>query len=56
MKSKIRIRKAENEQVYVVKTEKFVSEEEVENIRSRQEKARLQRKEKRIAKSQNHRS
>lgn len=56
MKSKIRIRKAENEQVYVVKTEKFISEEEVENIRSKQEKARQQRKEKRIAKNQNHRS
>lgn len=56
MKSKIRIRKAENEQVYVVKTEKFISEEEVENICRKQEKAKQQRKEKRIAKSQNHRS
>ncbi|MCM1241273.1 MAG: exonuclease domain-containing protein [Roseburia sp.] len=56
MKSKIRIRKAENEQVYIVKTEKFISEEEVENIRSRQEKAKEHRREKRIAKNQNHRS
>lgn len=56
MKSKIRIRKAENEQIYVVKTAKFISEEEVENIISKQEKAKQQRKEKRISKNQNHRS
>lgn len=56
MKSKIRIRKAENEQVYVVKTEKFISEEDVENIRKLQERAKLTRKEKRTTKNQNHRS
>ena len=56
MKSKIRIRKAENDKVYVVKTEKFISEEEVDIIREKQERAKQQRKEKRAAKSQNHRS
>jgi hypothetical protein len=44
MKSKIRIRKAESDVVYVVKTDKFISEEEVADIRSRQEKSRQQRK------------
>ena len=56
MKSKIRIRKAENDKVYVVKTEKFISEEEVDIIREKQERAKQQRKEKRAARSQNHRS
>ena len=56
MKSKIRVRKAENDKVYVVKTEKFISEEEVDTIREKQERAKQQRKEKRVAKSQNHRS
>lgn len=56
MKSKIRIRKAENEQIYVVKTEKFISKEDVENIRKLQERAKQLRKEKRTAKNQNHRS
>lgn len=56
MKSKIRIRKAENEQVYVVKTEKFISEEDVKNIYAIQERAKQQRKEKRLAKNQNHRN
>ncbi|MDE5931794.1 MAG: DNA polymerase III, partial [Lachnospiraceae bacterium] len=56
MKSKIRVRKAENGQVYVIKTEKFISEEDVENIYKRQEQARQHRKEKRAARNQNHRS
>lgn len=56
MKSKIRIRKAENEQVYVVKTSKFISEEDVKNIYTKQEKAKQQRKEKRTSKNQNHQS
>ncbi len=56
MKAKVRIRKAENDKVYVIKTEKFISEEEVENIRERQERTKQQRKEKRAAKNQNHRS
>ena len=47
MKAKIRIRKSEEDSVYVVKTEKFINQEEVEDIRNRQEKAKEQRKEKR---------
>lgn len=47
MKAKIRIRKSEEDRVYVVKTEKFINQEEVEDIRNRQEKAKEQRKEKR---------
>ena len=56
MKSKIRIRKAENDKVYVVKTEKFIPEEEIDFIREKQERAKQQRKEKRAARNQNHRS
>ncbi len=54
MKAKIRIRKAEDEKVYVVKTEKFITEEEVKAIRDRQERARQQRKEKRASKKHPH--
>ena len=54
MKSKIRIRKAEDGRVYVVKTEKFVTEAEMENIRDKQIKTKQQRKDKRISKNQNH--
>lgn len=54
MKSKIRIRKTEDGAVYVVKTEKFIPEEEVAGIRDKQEKARQQRKIKRSSKSRNH--
>lgn len=54
MKSKIRIRKAENGEVYIVKTEKFITEAEIESIRNKQEKARKQRKGRRSSKSQNH--
>ena len=56
MKSKIRIRKSEDDRLYVVKTEKFVGEEEIENIRAKQERARIQRKERRLAKNRNHRN
>lgn len=56
MKAKIRIRKAENGKVYVVKTEKFISADEIENIQEKQEHMKQHRKEKRIAKTQNHRS
>lgn len=56
MKSKIRIRKAENEQVYAVKTSKFIAEDDIKNIIAKQERAKQQRKEKRIAKNQNHRN
>lgn len=54
MKSKIRIRKSENDEIYIVKTEKFITEAEIESIRNKQEKARKQRKGRRTAKSQNH--
>ena len=55
MKSKIRIRKAENDKVYVVKTEKFISEEERYHPRkTRAGKTTTQRKA--SSKSQNHRS
>lgn len=48
MKGKIRIRKAaEDEQIYIVKTTKFISEEEVSKIKERQEKVRTLRKQKR---------
>lgn len=56
MKSKIRIRKSEDGMVYVVKTEKFITEAEVDGIRSKQDKTRKQRKEKRTSKSRNHQS
>lgn len=52
MKSKIRIRKAEDDMVYVVRTDKFITEEEVADIRSKQEKSKLQRKERRTSKKQ----
>ncbi|MDE7331404.1 MAG: exonuclease domain-containing protein [Lachnospiraceae bacterium] len=38
MKSKIRIRKSENDKVYVVKTSKFISEEECQKIMKRKPK------------------
>lgn len=50
MKAKIRIRKTEDYRVYVVKTEKFITPEEVQDIRGKQEKAREQRRERRIYK------
>ena len=56
MKSKIRIRKAENEQIYVVKTEKFISEDDVNSIYEKKERAKQLRKEKRLAKNQSHRN
>lgn len=54
MKSKIRIRKAEDGGVYVVKTQKFITETEVETIRNKQTKAKEQRKSRKIIKNQNH--
>lgn len=54
MKSKIRIRKAENGDVYVVKTQKFITEADIDNIRDKQMKARQQRKDKRTSKNRNH--
>lgn len=54
MKSKIRIRKAEDGSVYIVKTQKFITETEIENIRDKQVKAKQQRKSRKHSKSQNH--
>lgn len=54
MKAKIRIRKAENGLVYVVKTEKFITEPEVAAIREKSDKAKQQRKGKKNAKNQSH--
>lgn len=47
MKGKIRIHKAEGEEVYVVKTTKFISEQEAEEIKERGEHAREIRKKRR---------
>lgn len=47
MKGKIRIRKAEGEAVYVVKTTKFISPQEAELLKSREERAREMRKKRR---------
>ena len=40
MKGKIRLRKSENNKVYVIKTLKFISEEEVEKIKNKKIKAK----------------
>lgn len=47
LKGKIRIRKSEEDKVYVVKTLKLITEEEVEIIREKQEHTRALRKQKR---------
>ena len=49
MKGKIRIRKTEEGMVYVVKTEKFISETEVEEIKERLLKAKEAKKMKKKA-------
>lgn len=49
MKSKIRIRKSENEGIYVVKTSKFISEEESETLIQKRDEAREHQKMKRKA-------
>ena len=54
MKAKIRIRKTDDGAAYAVKTEKFITEAETAAIRDKQEKAKQQRKGKRISKNQNH--
>lgn len=51
MKAKVRLRKSEDDRVYVVKTEKFITQEEMENLRTKQEKSKTQRKEKVIQKN-----
>ena len=56
MKSKIRIRKTDDGTVYVVRTEKFITETELAGIRDKQDKARQQRKVKRISRNRNHQS
>ena len=53
MKSKIRIRKAEDGAAYIIRTDKFITEAEMEAIRNKQDKARQQRKGKRLSKNQN---
>ncbi|TCL57294.1 DNA polymerase III epsilon subunit-like protein [Kineothrix alysoides] len=45
MKAKVRIKKSENDKVYAIKTTKFISEEDVLEIRERQGRARQQKKE-----------
>lgn len=47
MKGKIRIKKTDDDRVYAVKTTKFISEAEVEDIRQRKERAREIRRERR---------
>ena len=44
MKSKIRIRKSENDKVYVVKTSKFISEEDCAKLQNRRESAKEHRR------------
>lgn len=44
MKSKIRIRKSENDKVYVVKTSKLISEEDCQKILQRRDQAKEHRK------------
>lgn len=53
MKGKIRIRKSEEDKVYVVKTLKLITEADVEMIREKQEHSRILRKQKRNNKSNN---
>ena len=52
MKSKIRIRKSEKGKVYVVKTMKYISTEEVDLIVTKQEKAKEIRRKKRLSKKE----
>ena len=52
MKSKIRVRKSEEGKVYVVKTMKFISTEEVDMIVSKHEKAKEMRRKKRLSKKE----
>lgn len=57
MKSKIRIRKSESDSIYVIKTSKFISEEDCQKILLKREAAKEHRKSKRGSsniKGQNH--
>lgn len=53
MKSKIRIRKSENNKVYVVKTSKFISEEDCQKIIQKRDMAKEHRKPKKGTKVKN---
>ena len=53
MKAKIRIRKAEDGSAYIVKTEKFITDADVEQIRDKQDKAKQQKKSRRTSKAKN---
>lgn len=55
MKSKIRIRKAEDDKLYVVKTSKFIDEEELKEIKEKQEKAKAHSKIQKVIKAKNQR-
>lgn len=55
MKAKVRLRKTEDERIYVVKTEKFIPEEEVTGLRVKQERSKTQHKEKRAAQKEHKR-
>ena len=50
MKSKIRVRKSEDEKLYVVKTMKCISSDEVDSIILKQERAKEARRKKRLSK------
>ena len=52
MKSKIRVRKSEDEKLYVVKTMKYISSEEVDSIIMKQEKAKEIRRKRRLSKKE----
>ena len=57
MKSKIRIRKSESDSIYVIKTSKFISEEDCQKILLKREAAKEHRKSKKGSsniKGQNH--
>ena len=47
LRGKIRMKRAENGQIYVVKTMKLVDEEEAAEVRNRQEELKNKRREKR---------
>ena len=40
MKAKVRLRKAEDDRIYVVKTEKFISKEEVDSLQAGYQKSK----------------
>lgn len=55
MKSKARIKKTDNSLVYVVKTDRFVTAEEAESFREKQEQVKQQKKERRQAEARRRR-